>query len=213
MFQGEKLMSFISKIKDNFRFSKNSEVQNPLFPFFINLESDPQFPFLLALGSLEELELAAKTKREFMDNLLEDIIFTSLYATFYEQLFVTLKNNASHALELIDGFSAGALQREKMIAKLTHFHFEFIKNQGNCPGCEACENHADVAELITPYKKLDLDFFIQLYLGMQTIQYSMEQLLYDVIPHQMELLDFLDEQTILEFRQQIINYTEAKLEQ
>ena len=176
-------MSLMDRIKKNFHLQSQQESQNALFPYFMRLEGEGQFPFLLALGALEELEKSASTDKELLDYLLEDIIFTSIYATFYEQLMVTVHENAEHCIPLIDKFSEGGHQREQIIATQTQKHYDYILNEAYCEGCECCENHGDVDELIPKWKNGELDFFLSLYIGMQTIQYSMEHILYDVIPH------------------------------
>ncbi len=205
-------MGLMDKLKKSLKSQNQSRPEtNPFFPFFMRLEGESQFPFLLALNSLEELEKTANSDRELLDYLVEDIIFTSIYATFYEQLFLTMKDNPEYAIDLIDRFSEGGKEREEIIARQTHFHFEYLKNNGVCPGCECCENHPDVDEIIPSYKKADLEFFIKLYLGMQAIQFSMEHLLYDILPHRQDLLTQLSDKNVLGFRQAIIDYTDNKL--
>lgn len=206
-------MSLVNKLKNRFRNTQQKGLlSNPFFPFFMRLEGESEFPFVLALNTLEHLEETVSTDRELMECLLEDIIFSSIYATFYEQLFVTMKENPEHAVALIDKFSEGAHQREQVIATQTQLHFDYIKNNGICAGCECCENHPDVDELIPPHQKMQLDFFIKLYLGMQSIQFSMEHLLYDILPHRQDLFEHLTEKNVLGFRQAIIDYTENKLD-
>ena len=208
-------MSFINLFKEKFTSTQNphhlKKQHSFLFDYFIKLEGSKEFPFILALNSLKEIEESVNTDRALMDCLLEDIIFISIYATFYENLFVSLSQDRGQIHEMIDQFSEESDQREVLIAQQTQKHFDFIKNKGQCNGCECCNNHKDVQELIAPYFKLNLDFFINLYLGMQSIQFTMEHLLYDVFPVEDQAVEDLNHESILKLRQEIINYTEDKL--
>ncbi|MCO4795368.1 MAG: hypothetical protein KC493_16735 [Bacteriovoracaceae bacterium] len=186
---------------------------NPFAPYFLRLEGDPNFPFLLAIRALEDLEGTVKSDRQLMEYLLEDIIFASIYATFYEHMFITMNENPKLYLELIDKFSEGGQDREMVIAAQTQLHLNYIMNGGTCSGCEACENHKDVEELVEHWNLGDMQFFIKLYLSMQTIQFSLEQLLYDVMPHRHDLLEFLTQETVLDYRQFLADFSDKKLEE
>ena len=186
---------------------------NPFVSFFERLEGDQNFPFLLAIRSLEELEKTVESDQQLIEYLLEDIMFASIYATFYEHLFVCIQENQHLALELIDKFSEGGQEREQLIASQAHHHFQYIMNRGNCEGCEACDNHADVDELIEPWEAGDVQFFVKLYIGMQSIQFALEQLLYDILPHRSDLYDSLTSETILDYRQFVVDYSDKKMDQ
>jgi hypothetical protein len=188
------------------------EHTNSFIPYFLRLEGNDQFPFAMALKTLEELEKTARSETELLEYLMEDIVFTSIYATFYEHLFVTIHENSHLTLELIDKFSESGPEREALIAQQTQHHFSYIHNEGQCAGCEACDNHSDVDDLIDYYQTGDLGFFINLYLGMQTITYALEQLLYDLLPVRLDLTEKLTAESILEFRQYIVDYTDKKLQ-
>ncbi|MBT7610308.1 MAG: hypothetical protein HN576_11165 [Bacteriovoracaceae bacterium] len=190
---------------------KPDEHTNSFIPFFLKLEGDDQFPFAMALKTLEELEQTAQSESELLEYMMEDIVFTSIYATFYEHLFITINENSHLTLELIDKFSETGADRESLIAQQTQHHFSYILNNGECSGCEACDNHGDVDDLIEYYQTGDLVFFINLYLGMQTITYALEQLLYDTLPVRLDLTEKITAQAILEFRQYIVEYTDKKL--
>lgn len=192
--------------------NKKHHDSNPFIPFFTRLEGDTNFPFLLAIRALEELETTVESDQQLIEYLLEDIMFASIYATFYEHLFVCIQENQHLAVELIDKFSEGGQEREMLIASQTHHHLQYIMNRGNCEGCEACDNHGDVEELIEPWEAGDIQFFIKLYLGMQSIQFAMEQLLYDILPHRADLYDDLTTDNILEFRQFVVDFSDKKLD-
>jgi hypothetical protein len=187
------------------------ELTNAFIPYFLKLEGNDQFPFAMALKTLEELERTAQTESELLEYMMEDIVFTSIYATFYEHLFITINENSHLTLELIDKFSETGAEREALLAQQTQHHFSYIINNGQCTGCEACDNHSDVDDLIDYYQNGDLGFFVNLYLGMQTITYALEQLLYDTLPVRQDLTDKLTAEAILEFRQFIVEYTDKKL--
>ena len=178
---------------------------------FLEVEGTDQSPFQYALQSLEQLKAEATNEIDFRYFLLEDIIFSSLYATFYEHILISVKDNSSLAIGLIENFKQNTEEREQIIARQTQDHLKYIEAHGRCPGCASCENHGDVEELIAPWTQGDTDFFICLYLGMQTIQYSMEELLYESIPSNPKLIKDLHHKTILEFRQFVFDYVEKQL--
>ena len=142
---------------------------------------------------------------------MEDIIFSSIYSTFYEHLFITIHENDHLTLELIDKFSENGKEREYLIASQTQLHFNYILNGGQCDGCDACENHDDVRELLDYYREGDLSFFVNLYIGMQTISFALEQLLYDILPSRPDLTPNLTAENILEYRKFMVDYSDNKL--
>lgn len=184
---------------------------NPLYHFFIEQEKEATFPYLLAIGHLEEVEKDVQTDQHLIQKLAREIIFASIYATFYEELMVTIKENPNHALELIDSFSAGSSQREAIIEQLTENHLNYLLAAGHCSGCVSCPDHKDVDDLIAPLTKKDTHFFMTLFLGMSAIQFTMEHILYDVTPHDLTILDDFNKDNILQLRQEIIAYGENKL--
>ncbi|CBW26198.1 hypothetical protein BMS_1328 [Halobacteriovorax marinus SJ] len=203
------LMSMIEKFFKDPRKQKESESKS-LARYFHDLEGSPDFPYTLALKAYDNLKESAQGQEELFYFLMEDCIFTSLYATFYEQLLIAVKENNDVAIPLIDRFADDSEERERMIAEQTQYHLSFIENKGLCPGCPCCENHQDVAELITYWQKGDIDFFTNLYIGMQTIQFAMEHLIYDVIPSTNNVIGLLNHESILEFRQYIFDYSEER---
>ncbi len=194
------------------KIDRPDEHTNPFIPFFLKLETSSEFPFALALKTLEQLETNTHNQDEFLEYLMEDIIFTSVQATFYEHLFITINENDHLTSELIDQFAETGQEREAIIAAQAQLHLSYILNFGQCDGCEACGNHEDVNDLIHSYEQKDLCFFVNLYLGMQTITFALEQLLYDILPHRGDLTPLLLSDTILEYRQYLMEYTEKKLQ-
>ena len=134
----------------------------PLARYFHDLEGEPDFPFMLAQQSFINLQQTIGSQEDLFLYLLEDVIFTSLYATYYETVLVAIRDNPSLALQLIDQFAEDAPEREQTIGQLTQSHVSFVELKGLCPGCSSCENHGDVGELIEPYMRGDIDFFVNL---------------------------------------------------
>lgn len=203
-------MSIVEKFFKTGTTAEETKVSVSLAKYFHDLEGEADFPYTLALSSYDKLKETATSEEELFYFLMEDCIFTSLYATFYEELLVAVKMNPELAIPLINRFADDSEERERMIAEQTQHHLSFIENKGLCPGCPCCDNHQDVSELITYWQKGDIDFFTNLFIGMQTIQFSMEHLIYDVIPSTPASKDLLDHKSILEFRQYIFDYSEER---
>ncbi|MCB9063081.1 MAG: hypothetical protein H6622_16275 [Halobacteriovoraceae bacterium] len=185
---------------------------SPFIQIFNSLEDSDEFPFRLAINSLEHLENETRNDQELLMSCLEDSIFASLTSTFYEEAFMALKRNKDKAIPLIDKFADTTDEREKLIAKQCQEHLNFVINGGVCGGCSSCENHNDVEELVLPYLEQDLDFFVNLFIGMHTIQYTLEYFLYDVFPESIELIDLMNQENIIEFRKYLYNYAEESLD-
>jgi hypothetical protein len=180
------------------------------FQTFFNLDERSDHPYKMAVHTYYQLQETTGSPEEAYLFMLEDIIYSSLYATFYEQLLFTVKENPLVAEELITAFEADHEERERIIAGQTENHLSFILNEGKCSGCPACENHGDVAELVSSFHGGDFEFFKLLYLGMQTIQYAMEELSYDYAPEEPHWYPEFTPENILEYRQRIIEYVENK---
>lgn len=191
--------------------TKEPEISKvPLARFFHDLEGGADFPYNLAIQAYNNLQETATSEEELFYFLMEDCIFTSLYATFYEELLMAVRANPEVSVPLINRFADDSSERERIIAEQTQYHLSFIENKGLCPGCPCCDNHQDVAELIQFWQKGDIDFFTNLYIGMQTIQFSMEHLIYDVIPSTANVSEILTHKNVLEFRQYIFDYSEER---
>ena len=206
-------MSWNDNIQDSAQTHTKVELSNPFINFFLENErlgEDSAFTF--SMDSFSKLKDGARTLETLQELLLEDIIFSSLNATYYETLFITIKKHPDLFIPLIDKFSESSDVRSNEIAGQAEEHFQFVLKGGSCSGCKSCENHKDVYELVTHWNAKDVDFFITLYLGMQTIQYTLEQILYDLIPTRRDLIEELDSNIILEFRKYVYSYTEKKLD-
>lgn len=205
------MTQFKAPINPVARRDEKSYKETILARYFHDLEGEPDFPFTMALQSFDNLEKTCPTTEDLFNYLIEDCIFISLYATFFEELLVVIRENPEYALPLIDKFSSEASEREQIIAEQAHNHMSFIENKGICKGCSCCENHEDVADLIRYYQRQDMAFFLNLYVGMQTIQYTMEHILYDIIPSNPMMTDELSRSNILALRQYVIDYVEARI--
>ncbi|MGB0452185.1 MAG: hypothetical protein ACPGJV_00610 [Bacteriovoracaceae bacterium] len=195
------------------RNSLKDRLDNPIVEHFHKLEGRDVFPYNLAWECLAELQKTTQSQEELLIFMLEDILFTSLYATFYESLLFTIHHYPDLALELIDQFEADSREREQQISEQVHAHFNYIENHGKCPGCAHCQHHSDVDELIEKWEEGDMKFFRDLYIGMNTIQYTMEHIIYDVLPFNEKMISHLTEKSILQARKAIYAFAEHKLYQ
>jgi len=190
---------------------ENVVVSPSLNHYFDEMINHADSPLVLAIEDLKKLEETSGSPQEYLEYLVEDTIFISLHLAFYEKLFIILGQHPHLAIEMMDKFSEDIKEREFIIGQETFCHVQYIENQGICQGCQAHENHKDVFALIEHYFNQDIDFFIELYLGMQTIQYSFDKLLYDILPENETLLIGQSEQSILEYRKYIFNYVSQEL--
>lgn len=167
-------------------------------------ENTPASPFALARLSLGELKRQATDEEEYLQYLLEDIIYTSIYATFYEELMVTLKENFELARPLTQKFQEEANKRDALIGSIAEAHVNYILKDAFCEGCVHCDHHADVRDLLGPWQRLDTPFFEDLYLKMQAIQTIMEQIVYeDIFESGRSIAQEMNRDNILKLRQYI----------
>ena len=185
------------------------EEEHPLIRTFLDQEEREDFPFKMSLDALEKLKSSCSDEKELHLYMLEDIVFSSIYATFYEAIFVAIKNNPQWAAKLAEQFEKSSEERERLIAEQSDHHVNFILNSGDCRGCPSCRHHGDVQELIPHWERGNWNFFLTLYLGMQTIQFSMEHLLYEVVPYDETVIPLLEPREILGLRQFLYRYVET----
>jgi hypothetical protein len=178
--------------------------------FFFSETDRSDHPHRMAMHTFNQLQESASSQEETYLFMIEDIIYSSLYATFYESLLFTLKENKDVANDLIDTFEKDHEERERLIAEQTEYHLSYILNKGQCNGCPACDNHGDVVELVPLFHGGDFEFFKSLYIGMQTIQFAMEELIYDLARENHSWFSEFTPTNVLEFRQEIIEYVENK---
>ncbi len=93
-----------------------------------------------------------------------------------------------------------SLEKGPNFAFISHWK-KYIGNKNFCSGATG----------IDLYLKGDIDFFVNLYIGMQTIQFSMEHLLYDIVPSNPSMVSNLTNQDLLLFRQYVFDYTEERV--
>ncbi len=192
-------MAFLNKFLGQFKAKKSGQPDNPLVALFKPYQNDSDSPPCLAKNG-RDLILECPDKEEVFYAFVEDAIFSSLYATVYEQMLLSLASNPDLALQLIDNFGKHQEEREQLLWQQTHEHLQFIQSNGQCPGCSCCENHADVIDLIPAFNEFDMTFYQELYIGMQSIQFAMEQLLYEFIPDNPELINLIDSTNIFGLR-------------
>lgn len=202
-------MSLIKKFSAKLKTNEKNDIN--LFSLFLDAEKSEASPFRMAVLSYQTLENQSENMDAHMQFMLEDIIFSSLYATFYEEVFQACHDNAEVAVSLINRFQEDQESRDQIIAVQTQNHLNYVLNGGTCSGCAECENHGDVRELIGYWENREFRFFAALYLGMTTIQYAMEYLLYDIIPLDSHYTTLTAREKILRLRQDIIQYVEDKI--
>lgn len=193
-------MSFMKNV-----FAKKKAPAESLLLRSVHLhENSPIDPFALAHQSLTELKRQASDEEEYVQYLLEDIIYTSIYATFYEELMVTIRENFHLARALVEKFQEESHKRDAMIGSIAEAHVQYILRDAHCDGCVHCSNHADVKELLGPWQRVDTPFFEDLYLKMQAIQTIMEQIIYDdIFEYGERLAAEMGRENILALRQYI----------
>ena len=192
--------------------TKKTAILQRLIPVIQEIAELTDSPFSMAIESFDILEKSANDENDFFSCLLEDTVFSSLYLTFYETLFVVIGENTKLSIPMMEKFSENAEEREQLINIQTFNHIRYIENNGACPGCISCENHHDVKDLVSYYNKRNFDFFIKLYIGMKTIQTTFEKLLYNILPKHPNMLEGITSQDILTIRQIIFNEAENNLQ-
>ena len=183
---------------------------HPYLDLLIKDEQRDDHPYNLAINSFENLKENSASQDEFFLFMIEDILSSSLYATFYEELIKTVYENKKLTAALIEAFANDEEKREQVIAEQSQYHLNFLLNDGHCDGCPVCNNHQDVEEIIPHLKAGNLPFFQNLYLGMQTIQFAMEELIFDMIPQNNDWSKNLNQQCIIEVRKEIFEYVEKR---
>lgn len=179
---------------------------------FNELEGTPEFPMSLALRALEEVEEAAEgDEAELRRCLLEDIIFNSISAYFYEDLIGTIAENPDVSTELLEKFSERTEEMDEEVARETADHCTFIENENNCEGCNSCDRHKEFAHLIAPWVREDTDNFIRDYLKAKTLHFAMEQIVFDVLPTQKEHLQNVSSKDVEIYKHHIRTFVERKL--
>ncbi len=196
-------------IKNVFKSSKEC----PLKAFFLASKDSPDFALKTALVNLSKLEDEVSNDGDLLFCALEDSVFSSLQATYFEEMFSSLKNNQEYAMDLVKQYAESKNSRDLLVYEQAQTHVDYIIKGGSCSGCDQCDHHKDVDDLRPYYENGDLNFIIKLYLGMQTINLAMEALLFTHIPKYPELIPLLDRARIAEFRTFIFSYTEQSFEE
>jgi len=182
-----------------------------LVDYFHQFESTQEFAYNQALIALDALEKSASTPQEIIEFMMEDIIFTALYTTIYEELFSALRSNQDVALPLIEKFSESSEERDSLINTHTQNHMNFIFRGGECNGCTSCEGHADLAPLLVHWHKKDMDYFIRLYLEVQSIHCMLERVLYEYLPMHPDFMKVVNPELINKYRLYIADYVQGRL--
>ncbi|MBI2520044.1 MAG: hypothetical protein HYV97_06495 [Bdellovibrio sp.] len=192
---------------------QDEETLNSFVHFFHSFEGTTNYAYNQALVALAKVEKTAETPRKLMEYLMEDIIFTALYTTIYEELFLTLKQHPDVAIRLLDKFADGQSDRDQLVNIHTQNHMNYIMHDGECSGCSSCEGHSDLTPLLVHWHKANLEYFVKLYLEVQTIHSGLERILYDLIPTHPDYIDRINDSIISQFRQYIAQVVTNKLHQ
>jgi hypothetical protein len=184
---------------------------NTLIDYFHSNEPTSKFAYKLALSALEDIQKNSESKEHFLEMVLTDIIFAALHTTIMEELFSALRIHQDVGVPLIQKFSESASERDQMINIHTKNHIRFMANNGTCEGCASCEGHNDIASLLPRWHKKDVDFFIKLYLEVQTIYCTLERVLYEYLPLNIEFADNLNTDLVTQYRTYIAHYVARRL--
>lgn len=186
---------------------------DPFLNFYLRLRQTNNCPLSKSIENFKRLDQETPSDEDLIYCLLEDCIFASLQATYYEEMFMIVKGNPSYGKTLIERFYSQKEERDELIYKQAQLHLNFITKNGFCSGCNQCENHKDVEELMDPYFEGDLDFFIRVYVGMETIYLSLENLFFHYLPHNLNVTNGISREAILKFRSFIFNDATKALEE
>jgi hypothetical protein len=207
-------MNSLDRVKEKMKNYQHLEqvLTDPLYQHFLSLEDTPDFAFDLALSEYEVLEREHSAKSDFFETLTLDIIHCSIAATFYQELLKNLAQDPDNYIGLIEEFAQDAENREQVISPLSELHLQYVQNRGECLGCEACADHADLDDLVAPYHRVDIPFFINLFIVSKTIQFAVEQIIYDLLPENPELIYDITTERVERLRQSIAQFVEKRLE-
>jgi hypothetical protein len=184
-----------------------------IYDFLKNLEQSETHPVYFALEGFNQLKNEAdKNEEELSLYLLEDILFSSLYTSFCESFFLEARQSDLNLIEsYIEHFEKGSPEREAQIALETESHLQYIINDGQCEGCSYCSSHKDLNPLVDKWNNGEIEYFIELYLGMQAIQSFFDQILYDFLPYNPDVLAQFTMESIDKIRVFLIDLTKKEI--
>lgn len=195
-----------------FKGQKNIPFHVYLRGYFLNLEKNEQAPSTIAWNSLNEIENGSRNNEEMAYYILEDIIYCSLSCTYIEQVLLAIKEAPALTIPIIEKYQDDLDKHEQDLAEQTYCHANYVQRFGNCEGCSHCENHKDLQELIYFWETGDLDFFKKLFLSMQTILNSFNNILQEYVPQNINNTHLIDIEEILKFREFVVAYSDDKYE-
>ena len=186
--------------------------KDPLLKYYQERSPSDSSPFSTALANLEHLEQEATDDEGLILYCLEDSTYFSLQATCYEEILMALVKHPQIVHELLGQFNESKGGRDHLLLKQSQAHVNYVAQGGHCPGCEQCENHKDVDELISFYQEGDLSFFLELYVGMQTVQLGIEELIFRFFKENPSSLTGVTRDRILNYRTHIFNDSRDKFQ-
>ena len=119
---------------------QNREEKNYIWDYFQEISETKLSPYTQALDALKGVEESSRDKDEFIYFLTSDIIFTALHTTVMEEMFATIQNNSEYSIELISKFASDTQMRDDLTNDHTTNHLKYIVNNGDCEGCNSCNN-------------------------------------------------------------------------
>ncbi len=179
---------------------------------YYSIEStDIQHALQYAYEQLDHANHYANNQDDFQRNIVEDIIFSSLYATCYEYALGQINEFPNSRKQIVNQFLDSEEDREQTLLEHSFLHLEYLENDGICHGCSQCEFHNDLEDLLGPWQDKDMEFFQHLYIGTQVIHYLMEKILYDKTDQYPQIIQFLESEHLQNLRQTIFNELELYL--
>ena len=191
---------------------ENEDFPQEIYDFLKDLEKSDSHPIYFALEGFSQLKNEAGNEEELSLFLLEDILFSSLYTSFCESFFLEARQSDLTFIEnYIELFEKGSPEREAQIALETEAHLQYIINDGHCEGCNFCSSHSDLNPIVEKWNEGNIEYFAELYLGMQAIQSFFDQILYDYLPYNPNILSELSMETIDRIRVFLIELTKREI--
>lgn len=169
----------------------------PLFQYFMQLSSEPIFPFKLAFEDYLKMEEAGERPID------QEILYSHLAIRELKNFFLSIKE-AENPLEVIDLFSEGQEAREIQLRKEAHHHLEFLE-WGTCLGCPHCQTHHQVPESLKDEDSLFL------FISLKSILYTLEHLLYDIVTKNPEIILSMTLESLSRLESSISEYCQKKI--
>lgn len=189
---------------------KENTAKNPLIQYFDGLLTQENSPFDLATDDLQEILQAVESESALLSRLTSECIQASLLASIDEKFLSEVKAmGQQEAITKCQQYTLEVNSRSQLTAQHSTLHMGYIMNYAYCEGCAVCEYHEDVKALVEPFEEKNLDFFIHLYVGMKTINYTFLAVVGNLLKAHPEHKDVLKAETIWGLRQHVYQKAEG----